>query len=56
VRRTLERVAGVKTVSVDFYAGTAVVQYEKGQASVSDMVGALWRRGYGARPLSPPGG
>lgn len=56
MRRALEGLPGVKTVSVNFYAGTAVVQYEKGQVSVSDMVQALRRRYYDARPLSPPGG
>jgi copper chaperone CopZ len=56
VRRTLERVAGVRTVSVNFSAGTAIVQYEKGQVSVGDMVEALRRRGYQARLLGASGG
>jgi copper chaperone CopZ len=56
VRRALEGLPGVKKAQVSFRDRTAVVQYEKGKVSIEEMVRALRKKWYDARPLPVPGG
>ncbi|MDH7480162.1 MAG: cation transporter, partial [Syntrophomonadaceae bacterium] len=51
VERGLQRMAGVERASVNLAAGTAAVVYRPQQVNPSDLIRAVERIGYSARPL-----
>ncbi|ROR32342.1 cation transporter [Inmirania thermothiophila] len=52
VRRTLERVPGVREVRVSYAERKAVVTYDDARARVEDLTAATAAMGYPARPLT----
>jgi len=55
VERALKRVPGVLDARVNLAAGTAVVDYLPGAATVADLKGAVAAAGYGAEELGQTG-
>lgn len=52
VKKTLERVSGVSTVSVSFKDKTAVVVFDDSKASVEDLTSATAKAGFPSEPKS----
>jgi Cu+-exporting ATPase len=53
VERSLAKVAGVATATVNLATERASVSYDSGLVSSSDLIGAVEHTGYGAEDLSP---
>ena len=51
MRRALEGLPGVRKANVSFFKRSAVVTYAEGEVTVGEMVAALRRAGYEAKPL-----
>ena len=55
VKKAMERVAGVRSVAVDFRTKTATVVFDPSATSAADVAAAATNVGYPARPVGRPG-